>query len=289
MKPVIDLPPRRYTVRDSITIAFRCAPVAAFFYAFFNLAWAALIPVTTLVAARLIDAVVRAVRDAAAVEEVYLYLALLAGLTAFGWLRSALHNLADLRLTLALRARYRTALTVKRTCLAYALLEQPDAWDLIQRVATNPESGRLKRTYYHLVDMTAFVLKVTGLLALLATAVWGAPLLVLAVGGLALVMGVRGGKTLYQAERQVAAHDRRLDYLSQVLLGRAAAAERILFGSSEMVTGMWHTSFHAALSVRLRARGAGMLKPMPATSPTRRSGCCSWWHCCPRCQPAQCP
>lgn len=254
MSPVIDLPPRRYTARDSIAIAFRCAPVAAFFYAFFDLAWAALTPVTTLVAARLIDAVVHTVRDGAAVEEVYRYLALLAGLAAFGWLRSALHNLANLRLTLALRARYRTALTAKRTFLEYALLEQADAWDLIQRIAANPEGGRLKETYYHLVDLAAFVLKVVGLLALLATAVWWAPLAVLAVGGFALVIGVRGGRALYQAERQVAAHDRRLDYLSQVLLGREAAAERTLFGSSDMVTGMWRKSFHAAFGVRLSTR-----------------------------------
>jgi ATP-binding cassette, subfamily B, bacterial len=254
MPSIIHLAPRRYTVLDSVAIAFRCAPIAAFFYGFFDLAWAALTPVITLVAARLIDAVVHTARDGAPVDAVYHYLALLAGLTAFGWLRSALHNLADLRLTLALRARYRTALTEKRTRLEYALLEQSDTWDLIQRVAANPEGGRLKATYYHLVDLAAFVLKVVGLLALLASAVWWAPLVVLAVGGFALATGVRGGKALYQAERQVAEHDRRLDYLSGVLLGREAAAERTLFGSSGMVTGMWRKSFRAALRVRLGAR-----------------------------------
>ena len=254
MPSVIDLSPRRYTVFNSLAIAFRCAPVAAFFYGFFDLAWAALTPVTTLVAARLIDAVGRTARDGAPVEKIYTYLALLAGLTAFGWLRSALHNLADLRLTLALRARYRTALTAKRTRLEYALLEQPDTWDLIQRVAANPEGGRLKETYYHLVDLAAFVLKVAGLLALLASAVWWAPLVVFTVGGFALVIGVRGGKALYQAERQVAEHDRRLDYLSGVLLGREAAAERTLFSSSGMLAGMWRKSFSAALGVRLSAR-----------------------------------
>ncbi len=250
----INLPPRRYTVLDSAGIAFRCAPVAAFFYGFFDLAWAALTPVTTLVAARLIDAVVRTARGGAPFDEVYFYLALLAGLTAFGWLRSSLHNLADLRLTLALRARYRTALTEKRTRLEYALLEQSDTWDLIQRVAANPEGGRLKATYYHLIDMAAFILKVGGLLILLASAVWWAPLLVFAVAGFALVTGVRGGKALYQAERQVAEHDRRLGYLSEVMLGREAAAERTLFGSSSMVAGMWRKSFTAAVGVRLRAR-----------------------------------
>jgi len=250
----IHLPARRTTVLDSLTIAFRCAPVATFFYGFLDLAWAALTPVTTLVAARLIDAVMETVRAQAPLQNVTHPLALLAGLTAFGWLRSALHNLADLRLVLALRARYRTALTEKRTRLEYALLEQPETWDLIRRVAANPEGGRLKETFYHLVDLAAFVLKVVGLLALLASAVWWAPLVVLAVGGLALVTGVRSGKALYQAERQVAEHDRRLDYLSDVLLGRDAAAERTLFGASRMVIGMLRTSFQAALGVRLSAR-----------------------------------
>ncbi|MBN1920054.1 MAG: ABC transporter ATP-binding protein, partial [Anaerolineae bacterium] len=250
----IHLPARRYTVLDSLAIAGRCAPVAAFFYGFLDLAWAALTPVTTLVAARLIDAVMQTVGGQAPLQDVYSSLALLAGLTAFGWLRSALHNLADLRLVLALRTRYRTALTAKRTRLEYALLGQPETWDLIRRVAANPEGGRLKKTFYHLVDLAAFVLKVVGLLALLASAVWWAPLVVLAVGGLALITGVRSGKALYQAERQVAEHDRRLDYLNDVLLGRDAAAERTLFGASSMVIGMLRTSFRAALGVRLSAR-----------------------------------
>jgi ATP-binding cassette subfamily B protein len=254
MPSTIHLPARRYTVLDSLAIAFRCAPIAAFFYGFFDLAWAALTPVTTLVAARLIDTVLRAVQIQAPIQKVYGYLALLASLTAFGWLRSALHNMADLRLTLALRSRYRTALTQKRTRLQYALLEQPDTWDLIQRVAANPEGGRLKETYYHLVDLAAFVLKVVGLIVLLTSAVWWAPLMVFAVGGFALILGVSGGKALYQAERQVAEHDRRLDYLSGVLLGREAAAERTLFSASSMITGMWRKSFRAALKVRLSAR-----------------------------------
>jgi ATP-binding cassette subfamily B protein len=254
MPSAINLPPRRYSVLDSVVIAFRCAPIAAFFYGFFELAWAALTPVTTLVAARLIDAVIQTARDGAPVEDIHRYLALLAGLTAFGWLRSALHNLADLRLTLALRARYRTALTNKRTRLEYALLEQSDSWDLIQRVAANPEGGRLKQTYFHLVDLAAFVLKVTGLLALLTSAVWWAPLMIFIVGGFALVTGVRGGKTLYKAERQAAEHDRRMDYLSGVLLGREAAAERTLFGSSSMLSAMWRNAFRSAFSMRLGAR-----------------------------------
>ncbi len=254
MQSAISLPPRRYTVLDSLGISFRAAPVAAFFYGFFDLAAAALIPVATLVAARLIDAVVSAVQEGAPVEAIYRWLILLAGVTAFGWLKSAMHNFADLKLVLALRARYRTALTEKRTRLEYRLLEQSETWDLIQRVAANPEGGRLKATYYHIVDLASFVIKVGGLMALLASAVWWLPLLVIAVAGLVLAIGVRGGKAIYRAEREVAPHDRRLSYLGEVMLGRDAAAERALFGASKMLTDMWRVIFKNALGVRMRAR-----------------------------------
>jgi ATP-binding cassette subfamily B protein len=254
LPPPITLPPRRYSVLDSLGISFRVAPVAAFFYGFFELAAAALIPVATLVAARLIDAVVSSVRDGTPVAEVYRLLILLAALTAFGWLKSAMHNFADLKLVLALRARYRTALTEKRARLEYCLLEQSETWDLIQRVAANPEGGRLKATYFHLVDMAAFILKVGGLMAILASAVWWLPLAVIAISSLALFLGVRGGKALYRAEREAAEHDRKLSYLGDVMLGRDAAAERTLFGANNMLTGLWRVVFKNALGIRFRAR-----------------------------------
>lgn len=254
MQASLHLIERRYTTLDSIGIAFRCAPLAAFFYAFFDLAWAALTPLATLVAGRLIDAVVRSAGDAAAVNEVYRQLLILAGIIAFGWLRSAMHNFADLQLTLALRSRYRTALMQKRTRLQYRLLENSDTWDLIQRVAANPEGGRLKQGYFHLLDLTAFIIKVGGLLGILAAVVWWLPLLVVTIAGAALAIGVRGGKTIYRAEQVAAEHDRRVGYLGEVMLGRDASAERTLFGSTELITALWRKSFHAALKVRTRAR-----------------------------------
>ena len=81
-----------------------------------------------------------------------------------------------------------------------------------------------------------------------------APLVVVAVAGLALAIGVRGGKALYTAEREVAEHERRLAYLGETMLGRDAAAERTLFGASSMLTGMWRVIFKTALGIRFRAR-----------------------------------
>ncbi len=254
MHAALDLRVRRYTILDGLTLSFRCAPVAAFFYGFFGLASAALIPVTTLAAGRFIDAGIRSYELGAAAPELYRWLAVLVALTAFQWLRRAMHNIADLRLVLGLRARYRTALTEKRTRLRYRHVEDPATWDLVRRVAANPEGGRLKASYFHLVDLASFIIKVTGLLAILASLVWWAPLPVVVVSALALILGIRGGARLYEAEREVAHLDRRCDYLSDVLLGREAAAERTLFGYSPLVVRMWSAAFGEAFTRRMRTR-----------------------------------
>ncbi len=254
MTESLRLSKRRYTLLDSVRICFRCAPVASLFYAFFDLASAALAPLKTLVVAAFIDAAIASFRQGAPTQGLYGALGLVAVITTFQWLKAALHNFADLKLVLALREKYRTALTDKRTRLAYRHVEDPNTYDLIQRVAENPEGGRLKASYFHLVDMASFVIKVGGLLVILTSAVWWGALAVLAVSSLSLATGVRGGAAQYRAEREVARSERRSSYLAGLLVGREPAAERTLFGFTPMVNRMWRRAFESALAVRIRTR-----------------------------------
>jgi ATP-binding cassette, subfamily B, bacterial len=250
----LPLKPRRYTLLDAATICFRCSPVATFFYGFLDLAAAVIVPLRTLAVAGFIDAAIAAMRDGDDLGKVYINLGLIVGIAAYLWVKQALHNFADLKLVLSLREKYRTALTEKRTRLAYRHIENSDTWDLIERVAANPEGGRLKAAYFHLIDITSFVLKVGGLLVILTTAIWWGGLAVVAVSALTLITGVRGGKKQYRAERKVAQHDRRTGYLARILLGRDAGAERTLFGFTSLVSTMWRDSHHKGMRIRIKAR-----------------------------------
>lgn len=254
MTESLRLPERRYTLIDSVRICFRCAPTAAFFYGFFDLASAAVTPLKTLVVAAFIDEAIASFGRGAPTQGLYGALGLVAFITAFQWVKTALHNFADLRLVLALRERYRTALTEKRSRLAYRHVEDPQTYDLLRRIAEKPESGRLKASYFHLVDMASFLIKIGGLLVILTTAVWWGGPAVLAVSALSLVTGVRGGAAQYRAEQEVARSERRSAYLAGLLVGREPAAERALFGFTGMVNRMWRRAFESALAVRLRTR-----------------------------------
>ena len=254
MGKLLTLQLRHYSMWDGAGICFRCAPVSAFFYGFFGIAMAVLTPIKTLVVARFIDAVIESFQVGAPGREVYVSLGLIAAITAFYWLERTLHNFADLKLVLELREKYRTALIEKRTRLAYRHIEDTETWDLVQRVAENPEGGRLKASYYHLVDVISFIIKVAGLLWILTAAVWWGALAVVAISALTLITGIRGGKIHYQAEREVSRYDRRSTYVADVLVGRGSAVERTLFGYSPQIQAKWRKAFESAMGVRLKAR-----------------------------------
>ncbi|TVQ20583.1 MAG: ABC transporter ATP-binding protein [Spirochaetaceae bacterium] len=250
----LDLPPVTYSLFHAVALPVRCAPGAALLYALLDLVSAAITPIGALVVGRFIDAAIAAISSGAPTSDVYRYLALVALIAAYQWVKQALRDLANLRLTLALRERYRTALTLKRTRLAYRHVDDAGTWDLIQRVAVDPEGGALKEAYHHVVDLVAFVIKVGGLLAILTSIVWWAGAGVIAISALTLATGIRGGKRQYDAERRVAQFDKRVDYFGAVLLGRDAAEERALFGVTRVVGRHWRAAFDAATRDRLVTR-----------------------------------
>ena len=250
----LELPSVTYSLVHAITIPVRCAPGAALVYALLDLVSAAVTPIGALVVGRFIDAAIASVSAGTPTSDVWRYLALVAAIAGYQWVRQALRTMADLRLTLALRERYRTALTLKRTRLAYRHVDDDATWDLIQRVAVDPEGGAIKAAYHHAIELVSFVIKVGGLLAILTSIVWWAGAAVVAISALTLTTGIRGGKRQYDAERRVAQFDKRVDYFSTVLLGRDAAEERALFGVTQVADRHWRVAFDTAMRDRIVTR-----------------------------------
>ncbi len=254
MSTALPLSQGRYRLRDGVIICLRAAPGAAILYAAFDLVAGAAAPLRALAVARFIDAAIGAATGSSPPRAVAGPLSLVVALTAYEWLKRAMHNFADLKLVLALRERFRTALLAKQTRLAYRHFEEPASCDLMHRIVANPEGGALKATYAHLVELAAFAIKVSGLLLILTSAVWWAGLALLAVSGLTLGAGIRGGKVQYEAEREAAKYERRTDYLSGVLTGREAAAERSLFGFTPWLNRLWRGAWQRALAIRFKGR-----------------------------------
>ena len=160
--------------------------------------------------------------------------------------------LADSRIEAGLRRGFRADLTEKRARLEYHYIENQETWDLLRRVAAGPqmesqpapERGPVKQAFDDGIGLAAIAVRVIGIAAVLARLGWWILPFAVALMVLYVLLGIRGGRRLYEFERRAASRRRRAEYLSdEVLQAREAAAERGLFGYASYLNARWRAVY----------------------------------------------
>lgn len=252
-KHEVNITARKYGLVDMIKIPLRCAPLSAVLMAVQSLIGGVVPAIQVIVTARFIDHAMGVLQGSMEITQIYLPLLGLLGLLAYQWLFYALIKFSQIRTELGLQRRFRTAVTDKRARLAYHHIENPDSWDLISRVAGGAQ-GNIMSGYSNLLTIGAGALQVGGLFLLLARQVWWAALLILSFAIPLFALSMKSGRSIYEANREVSKYRRRYQYLSQVLTGREAVDERLLFGYGEKLNDTWHERYEQAYQMEFSTR-----------------------------------
>ncbi len=250
---------RNYGYPDILALPLRCAPV-----------WTAVLLALTVVSgiaptlevmfiAAFLDAAGAALSGAAPVDSVLVPIALVA--VAVGWNMLSWHILAltKARITTSARAALRPALLEKRARLAYQSIEDPEAWDMIQRVGDQPEK-QMVDALDSLTQLILLAMRVVGIMALLVVNVWWAALAILALVVPMTALALKSGKASYQADKDNTKIKRKCDYLSQVLTGRDAAHERAMFGYGDDLNETYKDEFLGAYRHAFRIKGKWFMR-----------------------------
>lgn len=179
-------------------------------------------------------------------------------------LETVVRRLADTAIEANLRRGLRSDLTEKRARLEYQYVENPETWDLLHRVASEPETGPVKKAFDDGIELITIAVRIIGVAVVLARLGWWIVPVVVMLTVPMILLGIRGGRLVYDLQRRLSALLRRADYLSEeVLQGRDAAGERTMFGYSNYVNERWRAAFakvrrsRLGLSVRLWLRYRG--------------------------------
>jgi ATP-binding cassette, subfamily B, bacterial len=250
---------RPFRLSDLVLIPFRCAPVPTILTGVQNLAAGIVPTLQVIVTARFIDAAISVVNASSSVVDALPSLLWVTGLIAFSWLTGDLAKLAQARIEIRIRSKFRSAVVRKRGRLEYRHIEDHEAWDLISRVSDNPET-KLKQAYTDLLSIVSKVFRVVGLLALLFAQAWWAALVILAFSVPLFFLAVKSGRANYEASREVTQHERKYKYLGEVLTGREAVAERSLFGFGRKINERWKHQYEASRKVLVKTRTKWFIK-----------------------------
>ena len=224
---------RRYTLLDYIWLPLRATPVPTLLYIVRVIIQSFIPAVTALVTAQFVNTAISIAGGSAGMDKIVLPIAMIVFITSFNVLGKRLTDFCKVRIINGLRSKLRPDMLEKRARLEYACIEDPEKWDLVERV-TAPKNQRTPedRVFMGFADTLSFMYMIVSfisVISLIIAQVWWAGLLIIAAIVPVVITSMKGGNKTYEAQKLVSKEQRRHKYLHDVLAKRDNAAERAVF------------------------------------------------------------
>lgn len=263
---------KKYRWTDLVRIPFSCAPLCTsavigqkMLTGIVNVLW-------VLVEAQFIETALACAAGRAQVKDAYPLLA--AMLLIIVWKRMGwnLGRIPAERLRISVEYQTKLEVTKKRSKLKYSDVENNKIWELCQRVGKEMYRN-LSMTLSSVCDFLMSMIRIFGVLLIIfaENPVLGGIMILIMVPLVAI--SVKSGKHIYTAFQEAAEHERRGEYLQNVLTGRDTADERTFFAYTEYVNEKWNVqrekyrkiSVHAQTMQELRTSGSGIITNLIST------------------------
>ena len=215
--------------------------------------------VQVYVVSEFVDVALQSIQETQMKGTLIVLLILLLMTVAIDWLTQRIHGMFRRYAELKLLNEYRPGLLKKCAGLKYAYVEQADSLDLVSRVLADPEK-RWLAIFQAMLDLIKLFINIAGIIAVIASYVWWAALLILLFCIPLFAFSVKSGKINYQAWRDTSAYSRKYGYLDYVLNSRECLNERRVFQYTERLNKQYADTYHNAFSIETRAQVIWALK-----------------------------
>lgn len=212
-----------------------------------------------IVMAKIINTAIAVAENKANISSVYLPIFYMILLIGYQWTSEGLSRFSQTKVSMGIRAAFRTIVTEKIAKLNYKHIENNETWDLIKRVLQNPED-HISGVFLNMLSLASVMINIIGILTLIFRYVWWAPLLILGLSIPLFYLASKSAKENYGAEKFISENVRRYEYLGEILTGRDAAEERTLFGFTDRINSDYMDHYKSAYKVRLKLRRKWFLK-----------------------------
>ena len=237
-----------YEVFDIALIPLKHAPLQAMLLLIQKILYGIVPTIQVIVTAKFLDKALSIVTKKGQMNEIAIPLSLLVGLIIYSWASDQLVKFIDIKLELKLREKFRASITEKRAKLRYSYIENNDTWDLMSRVAKDPEI-KSKKAYNEFLALISMFIRIIGLLFVLITHVWWAAIIIICFSVPLFKIALRNGEESYEADREISKYKRKFEYLGEILTGRESGEERTLFGYTNKINDKWKWAFETARKI----------------------------------------
>lgn len=174
-----------------------------------------------------------------------------AGLQLFVWAEPNLFEWFRVKCQIKMRRYCNDVLLDKYSKIKYRYTEDEETQNLIERVMPQAED-KLTECFCCYLDIAGFIIKVAGILVILANVTVWTALVVLICATPLFILAVKSGRATYETAKEVTQLQRQAKYYSDVAAGKEFAYERKLFKYGDFINAKWKEKYDVARKTKLR-------------------------------------
>lgn len=250
---------KKYGALDMIILPFRVSPFYSAVFALQRILSGLIPSFTIFITAKFINTALAVLNKTTEIRDIFVPIALLAGMKLYEVLIGVLMNFADCRAKILYRKKLCPEMLEKRAKLEYRHIESQNTADLIKRVCPKIDTT-VREMYTSILELTEIIVFAAGIIIALFTQVWWVALLIAASSVPILIVATKAGERSYKADREMSKIDRRTWYLSDVLRSREAVEERSVYGYSGKLNEQFADRFEFARKFRMKVSSGNFIK-----------------------------
>ena len=244
----MELKRKKYTLLDMIAFVFRASPFACAFKIIVSLGVGIMPAFSVIWTADFIRAAVASASGTGPLTAIWWPLAGMVFAFSLDVVTSSIVRVLAIRINFNLFKTFREAITTHRSRLAFYHIEDNATYDLIQRVADEPNS-RVIEAFDCLMWLTTMVLNIASVIAVLIFSMPLTAVLILLFAVPVLWFALKTGKINYGGFKKARTIARRYNYLGGILTQRDAVTERAMYEFSDGISERYNQTFDESAEV----------------------------------------
>ncbi|WP_026883022.1 ABC transporter ATP-binding protein [Clostridium akagii] len=210
--------------------------------------------IEALIIAKLLDIAILILKNQKKMSDIIITILLMTICIGYDLFSEQIEKVINVRMNNKLRQNIRVNFVEKIASLDYCYIENQDSWDLISRVIREPEV-KCNNAYTSILRIISMIINVLGVLIILFSKVWWATIVICMFSIPVFYLSLKGGRAIYEVDRNVEKNKRKATYLGEVLRGRESVEEREIFEFCEKINNEWFKQYEIAIKEQLKVDG----------------------------------
>ncbi|GHV12468.1 HlyB/MsbA family ABC transporter [Clostridia bacterium] len=242
---------RKYTAFDLVRLSFRVSPMYTIVTSAIPIIGFSMSGIMIYGTAYFIDTAISIVQNNADFSAIFLPVLCLLGITLYWTFMGRVSDILGFFRDIYYKRKLTPMMIERVASLSYKHIENEKDADVISRVSSG-FSSKVTELMNSVVSVANLAASTLSVVLTVCFSAWWAGLIIVAATVPLIIEAVKGGRRIYEADRDTTRLDRESGYIAGVISSRDGIEEREVYGYAEKLNGVYLEKYHKSRKLHLK-------------------------------------